>query len=115
MTEILDALKKMGRWYWDLCGQRWFYGGMMIWLLSREWEGSLQSTINAHYWTSVCLAITGLMFIIALLLTFGAVVLNRGDATVVHAIKADLQRRWTSRPTLVAFLRGPMFGHRSVG
>jgi hypothetical protein len=110
MTKIFEASKKMGRWYLDLCGQRWVYCGMMVWLLSKNWEGSLQSTINAHYWVSVCCAITVSLLIIAALLRFCAVVVNRGDATVVHAIKADLQRRWASRPTLVAFLRGPISG-----
>jgi hypothetical protein len=79
----------------------------MIWLLSWIWSGSLKSTINAHYWLSVCIAISVALKVIGQLLRFCAVVLGRGDETVARAIKADLQSQWGSRPTLGAFLRGP--------
>ena len=107
MAGISKAGKKLGAWYLALCGQRWFYWALMVWLLCHLWSGSVKSTIDSHYWLSVLFAISVSLFIIGQLLVFCSAALNRGDATVIQAIKADLQRRWESRPTLGVFLRGP--------
>ena len=107
MANVLKTAKKFGGWYMHLFGQRWIYWALMIWLFCQLWSGSVKASFETHYWLSVLLAISVSMFFIGYFLQFCAVVLDRGDATVIQAIKADIRRQWEGRPTLGAFLRGP--------